>query len=118
MRSMIPDAPRQDSREPGASDGDSLDNPQEHDETRERRSRRSFVFFGALAAAALLPKRASAQARRRGRRPAATEPAHEFAEVIPNESIAAFEEWDSPITRLVRRVTPGITPAQPQRHRA
>src|SRR5690242_1851820 len=116
MRSMIPDAPQQLSREPAAPDGDSMENSPEHgDVTRERSSRRSFVFFGALAAAVLFPKRAHAQARRRGKRPIATEPAQPGGEVIPNESVAAFAEWESPTTRLVRRITLGITPAELQR---
>ena len=116
MRSMIPDGSPEVSREPDALDGAPMENSPEHDDpTREPRSRRSFVFFGALAAAALLPKRARAQARQRGKRPIDTEPAHEFAEIIPNEAVAAFDEWESPTTRLVRRVTMGITPAELQR---
>src|SRR5689334_7958862 len=103
MRSMIPDAPP-------------MEKSKDHDDARrERPSRRSFVFLGALAAAAIFPKRVQAQARRRGKRPVDTEPAHEFAEVIPNESVAAFAEWESPTTRLVRRITMGISPAELQR---
>jgi len=116
MRSMIPDVSPQVSHEPEAPDADSMKNSEEHDDSaRERRSRRSFVFFGALAAAALLPGRARAQAgRRRPKRPVDTEPALSGG-VVPNESVAAFSEWESPTTRLVRRVTLGITPAELQR---
>lgn len=117
MRTSIPDASA--AGGPGAPDPALTDEPQDAGESPEaldeRRSRRSFVFFGALAAAALLPKRASAQARQRGKRPIDTEPAHEFAEVIPNESVAAFNEWDTGTSRLVRRVTLGMNPAELQR---
>jgi uncharacterized protein (DUF1800 family) len=101
MRTMIPDSPT-----PEVS----------HDETDEagtRRSRRSFVFFGALAAAALLPKRARAQGRRI-KRPNDVRPSSGYPEVIPNHNVAAFAEWDSSTSRLVRRVTLGMSPAELQ----
>jgi uncharacterized protein (DUF1800 family) len=82
----------------------------------DRPSRRSFVFLGALAAAAVLPKRAAAQAIRRRRIAPAETPATEpLAGIQPNEMIGAFAEWDSSNTRLVRRLTLGITPAEVQR---
>src|SRR5581483_5252001 len=79
-------------------------------------TRRSFVFFGALAAASALPTVARAQGRSPRRR--AIEPApplDEFPTIVPNESVAAFAEWDSQLGRLVRRVTYGITPAEVNR---
>jgi uncharacterized protein (DUF1800 family) len=80
-----------------------------------RPSRRSFVFLGALAAAAVLPKTASAQAVRR-RRIAPDAPGSEpLAGIQPNEMVGAFAEWDSGGTRLVRRVTLGITSGEVQR---
>ncbi len=100
MRTMIPETPevsREETEEAGT------------------RSRRSFVFFGALAAAALLPKRARAQARRPSKRAIDTQPTSGLAAVIPSRSIAPFAEWDSSTSRLVRRVTMGLTPAELQR---
>jgi uncharacterized protein (DUF1800 family) len=87
--------------------------PLEKQVERERSSRRSFVFFGALAASALLPGKARAQGRTRQRKPAdRPQPTGEFLTVPQNESVAAFQEWDATTTsRLVRRVTMGITPA-------
>ena len=79
--------------------------------TTERPSRRSFVFFGAAAAAALLPKPARAQARSR-QRPIAEQPDGGFPIVRPNERSAAFAEWESSLGRLVRRATYGVTPAE------
>jgi uncharacterized protein (DUF1800 family) len=71
------------------------------------------VFFGAAAAAALLPKPASAQVRAPRKRPVA-EPteAAEFATVPQNETVAAFAEWESTLGRLVRRATYGPTVAE------
>jgi uncharacterized protein (DUF1800 family) len=77
----------------------------------ERRSRRSFVFFGALAAATLIPKTSRAQAPSRARRPSGKVPIDEAQAIVPRESVAAFAEWDSSISRLVRRATLGITKA-------
>ena len=74
-------------------------------------SRRSFFFFGALAAAAMLPKGAAAQAVRRRRiSPAETPSGEPLAGIQPNEMVSAFAEWDASGTRLVRRVTMGMTP--------
>jgi uncharacterized protein (DUF1800 family) len=70
----------------------------------ERRSRRSFVFFGALAAATMLPRAARAQVRRP--RPAN----RRLTPAKPHASNAAFAEWTSTLGRLVRRATLGITP--------
>jgi len=108
MRTTIPD----ESVPAGPGTPDATVTDAGHDEAESvdaRRSRRSFVFFGALAAAALLPRRARAQSRQRGKRPTDTEPKNGFAEVIPKESVAAFEEWDTGTSRLVRRVTLGMT---------
>src|SRR6476646_7666727 len=77
----------------------------------ERSSRRSFVFFGAAAAAALLPKPARAQAQTHRKRQVAEPPDDEFPVMRPNESVAAFGEWASTVGRLVRRVTYGATAA-------
>ncbi|HWH52143.1 MAG TPA: DUF1800 domain-containing protein [Gemmatimonadaceae bacterium] len=80
----------------------------------ERPSRRSFVFFAAAAAAALVPGAAKAQGRTRrkaivsGRSP---EPSDAFPMVMPNESVGVFAEWDTSVGRLVRRVAYGITAA-------
>jgi uncharacterized protein (DUF1800 family) len=80
---------------------------------RERPSRRSFFFFGAMAAATLLPSGAKAQTMRsRIRKP--VEPEEEFRTLRPNERPAAFTEWASSagsVGRLVRRVTMGATAA-------
>src|SRR3954470_18858970 len=78
---------------------------------------RKFIFFGALAAATLVPGVASAQARSRKRKivepvadPAPIDPS---GAIIPNENVAAFAEWDTGgLSRLVRRVTMGITPGE------
>ena len=77
----------------------------------ERASRRSFMFFGALAAASLLPKTARAQARSR-QRPVAEPVEEEFPTIRQNERAAAFAEWDSGIGRLVRRASYGATAAE------
>ena len=82
----------------------------------ETTPRRKFVFFGALAAASLLPRSARAQAQTRKRKP--IEPVEQPAEdpfpiVAPNENVAAFAEWDTGgLSRLIRRVTMGIIPAE------
>ena len=80
--------------------------------TSERPSRRSFVFFGAAAAAALLPKPARAQAKAHRKREVAEPAEGEFAIMRPNETVAAFAEWESTLGRLVRRVTYGPTVAE------
>lgn len=117
MRTMIPDTSV--ARELEAPDPQLTEAAQEETEpTSEPRSRRSFVFLGALAAAALLPKRAKAQARQPAKRPVDARPSSGFAEVLPRESFSAFSEWDSPTSRLVRRVTLGITPGEVQRANA
>ena len=113
MRTTIPDESV--ATEPGAPDPTLTDAGHDEAEPIAQRSRRSFVFFGALAAAALLPKRARAQSRQKGKRPIDTEPKDGFAEVIPNRSVAAFSEWDAGTSRLVRRVTLGMTPAEVSR---
>lgn len=81
-------------------------------------SRRSFFFFGAMAAATLAPSVAKAQIRSRRRPAGASRPAppdearDAFHTIRPSERPAAFTEWVSdpvPIGRLVRRATMGIT---------
>jgi uncharacterized protein (DUF1800 family) len=88
---------------------------QEHPKS-ERSSRRSFFFFGAMAAASLLPKSAKAQQiRSRVRRPTPPRQAtQEFRTGVVNERPAAFAEWTADpasVSRLVRRVTMGVTAA-------
>jgi len=79
-----------------------------------RQSRRSFFAVGALAAATMLPKAAHAQAPSRRRRPVdADGPAGVALE--PNENVVAFAEWDTTLSRLIRRATLGITPAEVSR---
>jgi len=117
MRSTIPDASV--ACEPEASDPTRTDATHDDSESPDtRRSRRSFVFFGALAAAALLPKGAKAQTRQKGKRPIDTEPTDGFTQVIPKESVTAFAEWDSATSRLVRRVTLGMNQGELQRAQA
>jgi hypothetical protein len=82
----------------------------------ERPSRRSFFFFGAMAAASLLPRTTKAQQiRSRVRRPSEPRPAaEEFRTAVVNERPAAFTEWTADaasVSRLVRRVTMGVTAA-------
>ena len=78
--------------------------------------RRKFVFFGALAAASLLPSVARAQGKDRKRKiaePAAPVPVDGIVTGQPSEDIPAFAEWDTGgATRLVRRATMGITQAE------
>ena len=95
-------------RQPKASADASQDTP------TDRPSRRAFVFFGALAATALVPGAARAQRVAR-RRLAPTDHADDARALVPRESVAAFPEWDSNVTRLVRRATLGVTPAEVQR---
>src|SRR5262245_24865250 len=81
--------------------------------TTERRSRRSFVFFGALAAASLLPRSARAQQARTKPRKPVPPPSMADPSIPPGENVAAFAEWDvTSVSRLVRRVTMGITPTE------
>lgn len=86
--------------------------------SRDASSRRSFFFAGAMAAASLLPSAASAQVRSRRRPAQASQPTppdespDQFRTIRPMERPAAFTEWTSdpvPISRLVRRITMGIT---------
>jgi uncharacterized protein (DUF1800 family) len=95
--------PEQDSSPQAASDEQRSPGPQ---------SRRSFFFFGALAAATMLPKTSKAQGASRTRRSVQRERLSEFPTVVPNESVAAFAEWDTTISRLIRRATLGTTPAE------
>ena len=77
----------------------------------ERPTRRSFVFLGALAATALLPKAGKAQGKTR-KRPVAEPVDSEFPTVRQNESVAAFSEWETTLGRLVRRASYGATAAE------
>jgi hypothetical protein len=70
------------------------------------------VFFGAAAAAALLPKPARAQAKAHRKREVAEPAEGEFAIMRPNETVAAFAEWESTLGRLVRRVSYGQSVAE------
>jgi uncharacterized protein (DUF1800 family) len=106
---------RQSSAQPDHSDAtahdpaSAPDAPDEHGVTPER-SRRSFVFFGALAAAAMLPRTAKAQRASRRRRIVEQAPdTGDSALFQVNENVASFSEWANTTTRLVRRVTYGIT---------
>ncbi len=76
----------------------------------ERRSRRSFVALGALAAAALVPGVADAQARTKPRRPDIPPRANDVPAGPPR--LSAFAEWDSVPSRLARRVCLGVTAAE------
>lgn len=89
------------------------DEPNQPAASPERGTRRAFVFFGALAATAMLPRKARAQRGER-HRPVPRETANDVRELVPNEALAAFPEWDSSVTRLVRRATLGITAADVQ----
>ena len=70
----------------------------------EPRSRRSFFFLGALAAATLAPRKARAQASR-----ARSIPTGRFNAIVPQETGAAPAAWKDTPTRLVRRITLGAT---------
>lgn len=72
---------RQPPREPPADAGQAA--------PPERSSRRSFVFFGALAATALVPKAARAQRITR-RRLAPSGQADDARALVPRERVAAF----------------------------
>jgi uncharacterized protein (DUF1800 family) len=85
--------------------------------TTDRKSRRSFVFFGALAAASLLPRTVRAQGRPKVRKPVAPPPLDPM--IPPGENVAPFAEWDvTSVSRLVRRVTMGVTPGDMARANA
>ena len=90
--------------------------PAQSDEPEvDKTPRRTFVFFGALAAASLLPRVVRAQGRTRSRsrrrEPTLAGPKLDHGAIIPNENVTAFAEWDTGgLSRLVRRVTMGITP--------
>src|SRR5206468_3216699 len=87
------------------------DSAESSDTSREKPSRRSFVFFGALAATSLVPRALHAQGRSKVRRPA--EPTDRpAAPDRPSESVAAFAEWQSSLGRLVRRTTLGVSAAE------
>jgi hypothetical protein len=82
------------------------------DDASERpRSRRSFIFFGALAAATAVARPAGAQGRvakpRTATPPTVIDDDTALASVIPNEAAAAPAEWAGSTSRLVRRLTYG-----------
>src|ERR1043166_5025189 len=82
-------------------------------EAPEKPSRRSFFFFGALAAATtLIPRKSSAQTPPRPRR--VRQPGQNPRTVAAGESVMASEAA-SPLGRLVRRVTMGVTPVEMDR---
>jgi uncharacterized protein (DUF1800 family) len=91
----------------------------------EKTGRRAFVFFGALAAATMLPSAARAQGRTRARsrrpEPVLRPPTLDHGAIVPNENVPAFAEWNADtdgLSRLVRRVTMGITPGEAARAKA
>jgi uncharacterized protein (DUF1800 family) len=97
-------------RELGVSPPDGATLEPTREGTDARRSRRSFFFFGALAAASLIPRTARAQARPKPRKPTPPPPI-DAPPPEPGESVAPFAEWDATgVSRLVRRVTMGVTP--------
>src|SRR5205823_5113566 len=104
MRTAAPDVDRD------SLNGESVD---ERAPDAQQSSRRSFIFFGALAAAAMVPGAASAQSPRRPRKPQRPV-ADPFNAVLPNEAVAA-EQDATPLGRLLRRATMGITPAEVSR---
>lgn len=82
--------------------------PAESGHVKAAPSRRSLLKAGTLAvAAALVPSRARAQGIRK---PPATKPIHGYP-VIPDESPVAPVEWATDTTRLLRRITYGVTDA-------
>jgi len=94
----------------------SSDEPETQEHLKSKRpSRRSFFFFGAMAAASLLPKSAKAQQiRSRVRRPTPPRQATDAFRTGVNERPAAYAEWTADpasVSRLVRRVTMGVTAA-------
>ena len=73
---------------------ETVDSDESNDAGAERRSRRSFVFFGALAAATMLPKTGRAQGvKSRQRRPAEPATTDRFPMVKTSDNVAAFSEW-------------------------
>jgi uncharacterized protein (DUF1800 family) len=77
--------------------------------SNEPRSRRSFFFLGALAAAAFAPRRASAQATIRRSVPRNIPRPGRFNAILPQETAAVPASWTDTTTRLVRRSTFGAT---------
>jgi uncharacterized protein (DUF1800 family) len=96
----------------GPSDDAALSNDNRDAEQPERSSRRAFVFFGALAAASFVPRRAHAQQRitRKPRSPAPEPVSDAFPVSVPVAS-SAPAAWDTSVGRLVRRATLGVTAA-------
>jgi uncharacterized protein (DUF1800 family) len=76
------------------------------------RSRRKFIFFGALAGATMLAPRARAQGiGRPSRIDPRRQPRPQFQTGVVNESVAALPDWIDSRVRLVRRITMGSTAA-------
>ncbi|HEY6218731.1 MAG TPA: DUF1800 family protein, partial [Gemmatimonadaceae bacterium] len=81
-------------------------------------SRRSFLFLGALAGAAVLrPAAAAAQGVGRIRRAIPRKTTPEFQTAVVNESVPALADWTDTKARLVRRITMGATAAEMTRVR-
>src|SRR4051812_26870387 len=75
-------------------------------------SRRSFIFFGALAATTLAPRLVRAQRPVIGpgrRRIAEPEPPTRWRGLVPNERVPAPADWQNPRLRLAGRATNGPT---------
>lgn len=85
--------------------------PDSAEPTAERPGSRRQLILGALAAAAIIPRKAAAQdvhvfgILRKQQKP----PAPKFDIRIVNESVSALPEWTSTNGRLVRRITMGVT---------
>jgi uncharacterized protein (DUF1800 family) len=83
----------------------------------ERPSRRSFMFFGAMAAASLVPGLAQGQQAKARKRPSVPHRANDVPASAPSDNVMAFAEWDTVPSRLVRRITLGVTAAEMTRAR-
>src|SRR5438105_4742644 len=84
--------------------------PNEDGAVESPRTRRSFVFFGALAGAALLARPARAQGTGRIRRVAEPKrPSPDYDVRVVTESVPALADWFNTNARLVRHITMGLT---------
>jgi len=103
-------APDQPPTEPSSDSSLRADLTRPESTATPRRSRRAFVFFGALAAASMVPRRLRSQ--RPTRKRAVVEDPNEaspFKTFAAKEVLPAPSEWVSSTGRLVRRATLGIT---------
>ncbi len=92
---------------------------QDDQESDRRSTRRSFIFLGALAAAsAVAPRGLQAQQiiKRKPSIPAA--PPDIYPTIIPLAAVSPPVSWSSPIKRLVRRATYGLTSTEIARAQA